>query len=107
MTRRLKNCRSSRAIRSPKRTLSAAAPSPTTTATIVPEIQAAQATLDRAEKGGRDKISFSAAQFHSGGSISDFGDLWTSADHRVHPRAARRERTDANANVRAGHRLCE
>ena len=45
---------------------------------IVPEIQAAEATLLRAEKGGRDQVSFSAAQFHSGGSISDFGDLWTS-----------------------------
>jgi hypothetical protein len=45
---------------------------------IVPEVSAAQADVDRQEKAGRDKISFSAAQFHSGGRIGDFGDLWTS-----------------------------
>lgn len=42
---------------------------------ILPEIQAAQAQLAQEEKGGRSLVSLSAAQYHTGGMIGDFGDL--------------------------------
>jgi len=46
--------------------------------TIAPEIKQAQDRLTREEKAGRSQFGFSAAQFHSGGVISDFGSLATS-----------------------------
>ena len=45
---------------------------------IVPDITAAEAQIERMENVGRGAVSFSAAQFHAGGTIGDFGDLWTS-----------------------------
>jgi hypothetical protein len=45
---------------------------------IVPSIQAVEADIKRAETAGRGAISVSAAQFHGGGIIGDFGDMWTS-----------------------------
>ena len=45
---------------------------------IVAEIQAAQAQLNAEEKAGRSQISVSAAQYHTGGMIGDFGDYGTS-----------------------------
>ena len=42
---------------------------------IVPEIQAAQIQLNQEEKGGRSLVGMSAAQYHVGGMINDFGDL--------------------------------
>ena len=48
------------------------------TNTITPEIAAVQSKIDAEEKAGRSKISFSAAQFHTGGPITGFGDLSTS-----------------------------
>jgi hypothetical protein len=46
---------------------------------ILPELQQAQAGLDQAQRGGRGYLRFSAAQFHTGGPITDFGDLATSS----------------------------
>ncbi len=45
---------------------------------IAPEINAAITSLQKQEIGGRGNVTFSAAQFHSGGWVSDFGDLGTS-----------------------------
>jgi len=42
---------------------------------ILPEIQAAQAQLAREEKGNRSLVGLSAAQYHTGGIVNDFGDL--------------------------------
>jgi hypothetical protein len=44
---------------------------------IAPEINLALSTLQKQEIGGRANVTFSAAQFHSGGFINDFGDLAT------------------------------
>ena len=41
--------------------------------TMVPEIQAAQAGLLQQMQGNRGAVSFSAAQYHDGGMIGDFG----------------------------------
>ena len=46
--------------------------------TIVPEVAAVQAKIDAEEKGGRGRLTMSAAQFHQGGLITGFGDLATS-----------------------------
>jgi hypothetical protein len=48
--------------------------------TIRPEIQKAQDNLTRMEKAGRGQFGFTAAQFHNGGIISDFGGLGTSSN---------------------------
>lgn len=45
---------------------------------IEPEINAVITSLQRQEIGGRSAVTMSAAQFHSGGFINDFGDLGTS-----------------------------
>ncbi|MGB8887112.1 MAG: hypothetical protein WCC87_10345 [Candidatus Korobacteraceae bacterium] len=45
--------------------------------TIVPEIQAMQAQIDRENKAGRSNVKMSAAQFDSGGVVTSFGDLAT------------------------------
>lgn len=42
---------------------------------ILPEIQAAQQQIAQEEKGGRSLVALSAAQYHTGGLINDFGDL--------------------------------
>lgn len=44
---------------------------------IVPEIQAMQAQIDRENKAGRANVKMSAAQFDSGGDITNFGDMAT------------------------------
>lgn len=41
----------------------------------MPEIEAAQLAIAREEKGGRSLVGLSAAQYHRGGLIGDFGDL--------------------------------
>ena len=48
------------------------------TGSITPEVAAVQAKIDAEEKAGRSKITMSAAQFHSGGLITNFGDFGTS-----------------------------
>jgi hypothetical protein len=45
--------------------------------TIVGEITAAQAQVDRESKGGRANVTMSASQFDSGGVVSSFGDMAT------------------------------
>ena len=45
--------------------------------TIQPEIYAVLASLQKQEIGGRSALSLSAAQYHTGGWIDDFGDLGT------------------------------
>jgi len=47
--------------------------------TMVPEFQQALATAAREGTAGRSNVTFGASQFHDGGDITDFGDLWTSA----------------------------
>ena len=47
---------------------------------IHPEIMRAQQTLTREQKAGRSQYGMSAAQFHSGGMIGDFGSMGTVGD---------------------------
>ena len=52
------------------------------------EIQDVAAQLTREEKAGRSNFTATAAQFHGGGTIGDFGDFGTSGDEGfVHARA--------------------
>ena len=46
----------------------------------MPEIQAAQLQIQQEERGGRSLTAMSAAQYHTGGYINDFGDLATGPD---------------------------
>ncbi|MGA9671134.1 MAG: hypothetical protein WBQ94_18130 [Terracidiphilus sp.] len=46
---------------------------------IQAEINAAMASLQKQERGGRSAVTMSAAQYHTGGMIDDFGDLSTSS----------------------------
>jgi hypothetical protein len=45
---------------------------------IQPEINAALMSLQKQEQGGRSAVTMSAAQYHTGGMIGDFGDMATS-----------------------------
>lgn len=47
---------------------------------ILPEIQAVQASLQKQEIGGRGSLTLSAAQYHTGGFIDDFGDFGTNSN---------------------------
>ena len=49
-------------------------------AQMVPEINIALAQLAAEEKGGRSKVSLSAAQYHTGGMVGGFGDFATGPD---------------------------
>ena len=44
---------------------------------IQPEIEVANSTLQQQEKGGRSLVTMSAAQYHTGGWVGDFGDFGT------------------------------
>lgn len=45
---------------------------------IEPEINAALSSIQKQERGGRGAVTMSAAQYHTGGMIGDFGDMATS-----------------------------
>jgi hypothetical protein len=47
---------------------------------IQPEIQAALNQMQKEEQGGRSAVTMSAAQYHTGGWVNDFGDFGTSGN---------------------------
>lgn len=74
---------------------------------VVPAIQKAKDQIEAQERGGRSFIAMQTGQFHSGGPIHGFGNMWTSGnegfihamvgEHVVNPLAASQHRPVLNA----------
>lgn len=63
---------------------------------VLPEIQNAESQIEREGAAGRSNVKFGVSQFHGGGVISGFGDLWTSSTEGfIHAKLGERVQTSA------------